>query len=508
MGSPTSWPLLFVVVFLPLIGAAFVALARGDDEILARNVRNVAILSSLCTLATALLIWAQFDAGKASFQMVENYRWLPGFSISFKLGIDGFSLFFVVLTTFLAFLCILWRWSDVKNSPKKYIIILLTLETMVVGTFLSIDMVSFYVFFEGMLIPLFFLIGIFGDNQRSFLTYKFFIYSLLSSGVLMLAIVLIYREAGTTDLEIVLSHPFPAEMQFWLWGLLFAAFAVRTPIWPLHGWLPELNASMPLTGSVMMSGVIIKTGGYGFLRFLLPIAPTANQELAPVAVGLAIITIFYASLVALVQSDARRRIAYVSILQMGIVTAAIFTTDVEAMEGAIILMLAHGVACGALFFCISVFDRRIFFGETREFNGLAKTMPHLATFFVIFILAFVGIPGTSGFVGQFLVVLGTFKSHTGIALATSIGFALGTILLLFVFLQMFMGKAEDPRSGAAKVRDVGLKEGVVLLPLVALVLWIGIFPSSFLNPMHASIERLGIEYLMRAPAFLDAVVQE
>jgi NADH-quinone oxidoreductase subunit M len=487
-----NWPLLSIVTFLPLLGALFVLSIRGEAAIVARNARNVALLTSLATFLLSLMIWVNFDPASADFQMIDQARWLPGFSIVYKMGVDGISLFFVILSTFLTPICILSAWDAIQVRVKEYMIAFLVLETMMVGMFCSLDLVLFYTFFEGVLIPMFLIIGVWGGARRVYAAYKFFLYTLLGSVLMLLAILAMYFDAHTTDIQVLLGHAFPAVMQPWLWLAFFASFAVKVPMWPVHTWLPDAHVEAPTAGSVILAGVLLKMGGYGFLRFSLPMFPLATHDFMPLVFTLSIIAVIYTSLVALVQKDMKKLIAYSSVAHMGFVTIGIFTLQVQGVEGAIFQMLSHGIVSGALFLCVGVIYDRMHTREIARYGGLSSRMPVYAFMFMLFTLASVGLPGTGGFVGEFLVLLGAFQVSSWVAFFAAFGLILGPAYALYLYRRVVFGKLvhEDLKT----ILDLSPREIALFVPLVLVVLWMGIYPSSFLGPMHASVAKLINDY--------------
>jgi NADH-quinone oxidoreductase subunit M len=500
----TDWPLLSITTFLPLLGAAFILSIQGEPQVVARNARNVALLTSVATFLVSLLVWANFNPATADFQMVDQARWLPGFDISYKMGVDGIALFFVLLSTFLTPLCILSAWVAVQNRVKEYMISFLILETMMVGMFCALDLVLFYVFFEAVLIPMFIIIGVWGGGRRVYAAFKFFLYTLLGSVLMLLAILAMYFDAHTTDIQVLIAHPFPMAMQSWLWLAFFASFAVKVPMWPVHTWLPDAHVEAPTAGSVILAGVLLKMGGYGFLRFSLPMFPVASHDFAPMVFTLSIVAVIYTSLVALVQQDMKKLIAYSSVAHMGFVTIGVFTVQVQGVEGAIFQMLSHGVVSAALFLCVGVVYDRMHTREISRYGGLATRMPAYAFVFMVFTMASVGLPGTSGFVGEFLVLMGAYQTNSWIALFAATGLVLGPAYMLYLYRRVIFGKLvrEDLKS----ILDLSPREIAVFVPLVLVVFWMGIYPSSFLDPMHASVAKLINDYQLAQTAADTATV--
>ena len=498
----TDWPLLSITTFLPLLGAAFILTIRGEDAVVARNSRNVALLTSIATFLVSLLAWAGFNPQSADFQLVDQARWLPGFDINYKMGVDGISVFFVLLSTFLTPICILSAWEAVQKRVKEYMIAFLVLETMMVGMFCSLDLVLFYMFFEGVLIPMFIIIGVWGGPRRVYAAFKFFLYTLLGSVLMLLAILAMYFDAHTTDIQVLMTHGFPHAMQTWLWLAFFASFAVKVPMWPVHTWLPDAHVEAPTAGSVILAGVLLKMGGYGFLRFSLPMFPLASHDLAPVIFTLSIVAVIYTSLVALVQKDMKKLIAYSSVAHMGFVTIGIFAVNVHGIEGSIYQMLSHGIVSGALFLCVGVVYDRLHTREIARYGGLAKNMPAYALVFMVFTMASVGLPGTSGFVGEFLVLMGAFEANSWVALFAATGLILGAAYMLYLYRRIAFGKLT--KDDLKELLDLSPREVIVFVPLIVMVLWMGVYPSTFLEPIHASVSKLINDYQLALSA-ADAV---
>ena len=483
----TDWPILSVVTFLPLVGALFIFVVRGDDEVSARNARWVALWTTLVTFLVSLLLLPGFDASAPGFQFVEKKAWL-GDLASYHMGADGISLPFVILTTFLMPFCILASWESVHKRVKEYMIAFLVLETMMLGTFTALDLVLFYFFFEGGLIPMFLIIGVWGGPRRIYAAFKFFLYTLAGSVLMMLAIMAMYWKAGTTDVPTLMQFGFPSGMQFWLWLAFFASFAVKMPMWPVHTWLPDAHVEAPTAGSVILAGVLLKMGGYGFLRFSLPMFPEASHYFAPMVFTLSVVAIIYTSLVALVQEDIKKLIAYSSVAHMGYVTMGIFAMNVEGVQGAIFQMLSHGLVASALFLCVGVIYDRLHTREIAAYGGLVNNMPKYAVVFLIFTMANVGLPGTSGFVGEFLTLLGAFKVNTWVALFAATGVILSAAYALWLYRRVVFGALTKENLKA--MLDLSLREKIILYPLVILVIFYGVYPSALLNPTTASVEAL------------------
>jgi len=410
------------------------------------------------------------------------------YAIAYKMGVDGISLFFVLLSTFLTPLCLLSAWQAVQVRVKEYMIAFLVMETLMIGMFCALDLVVFYSFFEAVLIPMFIIIGVWGGSRRIYAAFKFFLYTLAGSVLMLLAILEMYFDARTTDIQVLMTHAFPATLQPWLWLAFFASFAVKVPMWPVHTWLPDAHVEAPTAGSVILAGVLLKMGGYGFLRFSLPMFPLATHQFAPLVFALSIVAVIYTSLVALVQRDMKKLIAYSSVAHMGFVTLGIFTLQTQGVEGALYQMLSHGVVAGALFLCVGVIYDRLHTREIARYGGLNSRMPVYACIFMLFTLASVGLPGTSGFVGEFLVLLGAFQISSWAALFAAFGLVLGPAYMLYLYRRVIFGKLvhEDLKA----ILDLSPREIALFAPLVAVVLWMGLYPASFLGPMHASVAKL------------------
>ena len=484
----TDWPILSLVIFLPTVGALFVFIVRGDQRTVARNARMTALWTSLITFALSLGIWIDFDNSTASFQFVERAEWIPVLGASYHLGVDGISMLFVILSTFLTPLCVLASWEAIQTRVKEYMIAFLLLETFMVGMFCALDFVLFYIFFEGVLIPMFLIIGIWGGANRVYAAFKFFLYTLTGSVLLLVAIMVIYFDAETTDIVRLIGIGFDPELQIWLWLAFFASFAVKVPMWPVHTWLPDAHVEAPTAGSVILAGVLLKMGAYGFLRFSLPMLPVASEFFAPFVYTLSIIAIIYTSLVALAQEDMKKLIAYSSVAHMGFVTIGIFTVQTQGVEGAIVQMLSHGVISAALFLCVGVVYDRLHSREIARYGGLVHRMPVYAAVFMVFTLGSVGLPGTSGFVGEFLVLVGAFQVNTWLALLATTGIVLGAAYMLYLYRRVIFGALtkEDLKT----MVDLNRREIAVFAPLVAATLWMGIWPEPFLDVMHASVANL------------------
>ena len=488
----TDLPLLSVVTFFPLAGAIIIMFVRGTPEEVARNSRWGAFWVSLFTFAASLFLWFNFEPGTADFQFVEEHAWLPAFGITYRLGVDGISVFFVLLSTLLTPICILASWTAIQERVKEYMIAFLVLETMMVGMFAALDFVVFYIFFEAVLIPMFLIIGVWGGPRRVYAAFKFFLYTLLGSVLMLLAVITMYIVAGTTDIPDLMRFKFDPDLQIWLWLAFFASFAVKVPMWPVHTWLPDAHVEAPTAGSVILAGVLLKMGAYGFLRFSVPMLPIASEFFAPFIFTLSVIAVIYTSLVALAQEDMKKLIAYSSVAHMGFVTVGIFAVNQQAVEGAIIQMLSHGFVSAALFLCVGVVYDRIHSREIASYGGLVHRMPKYAAVFMLFMLASVGLPGTSGFVGEFLIMLGAFKVSTWLAFLIATGMVLGAAYMLYLYRRVIFG--ELTKDNLKSILDMNMREVAVFAPLVVLVLWMGIYPAPFLDVISASVANLVDNY--------------
>ncbi|MEW7006773.1 NADH-quinone oxidoreductase subunit M [Lentilitoribacter sp. EG35] len=492
-----DWPLLSTVTFVPLIGVLVLLFLDDSSQTGRRNIRNVALLVTLFTFVLSLFIWKNFDNANPGFQMVEKMDWL-GTGISYHMGVDGISMLFVILTTFLMPLCILASWTSIESRLRDYMIAFLILETLMIGVFCALDIVLFYVFFEAGLIPMFIIIGVWGGKRRVYASFKFFLYTLLGSVLMLLAIMAMYWEAGTTNIVELLAYQFPISMQTWLWLAFFASFAVKMPMWPVHTWLPDAHVEAPTAGSVILAGVLLKLGGYGLIRFSLAMFPVASADFAPFVFWLSAIAIVYTSLVAMMQSDIKKLIAYSSVAHMGYVTMGIFAANAQGVQGAIFQMLSHGLVSGALFLCVGVVYDRMHTREISAYGGLVNNMPNYAVAFMLFTMANVGLPGTSGFVGEFLVLLGVFQVSTWAALFATTGVILSAAYALWLYRRVIFGALEKENLKA--LLDLSGREKVILYPLIALVIFFGVYPIPVFEATAASVDALVNQYSVAVEA--------
>jgi NADH-quinone oxidoreductase subunit M len=482
-----SWPILSVTTFLPLVGALLITALPSDGKAEQRNARWIALWTTLVTFAISLILLYRFDPTSFEFQFVETQPWLGG-AITYHMGVDGIALPFVVLTTGLMPVCIIASWNPIQRRVKEYMIAFLVLETLMVGTFAALDLVLFYLFFEGGLIPMFLIIGVWGGPRRVYATFKFFLYTLLGSVLMLLAIMAMYWDAGTTDIAVLLHHGFPRSLQTWAWLAFLASFAVKLPMWPVHTWLPDAHVEAPTAGSVILAAILLKMGGYGFLRFSLPMFPAASHDLAPLVFALSVVAVIYTSLVALAQEDMKKLIAYSSVAHMGIVTMGIFAATTQGVAGGIFQMISHGLVSAALFLCVGVVYDRMHTREIAAYGGLINRMPLYAAAFMVFTLANVALPGTSGFVGEFLSLIGTFRVNSLVATLATIGTILSAAYALWLYRKVVFGTLSKPSLAA--IKDLDYREMITLGPLVALTLLFGIYPKPVLDMSAASVAQL------------------
>jgi len=476
----SGFPILSAMLAIPTIAAI------GCLFLDAKGARWLALAATLVDLVLGAVLWAQFDVGGAQWQFVENAPLFGRFS--WALGIDGFSLMLILLSVFLMPICIGASWESVTKRVPEYMAAFLMTEVLMIGTFAAQDMFLFYMFFEAGLIPMYLIIGIWGGANRIYASYKFFLYTLLGSVLMLIAMLWMVNEAGTTSIPILLNHDFPVHAQTWLWLAFFASFAVKMPMWPFHTWLPDAHVQAPTAGSVILAGVLLKLGGYGFLRFSVPMFPEASASLVWLILGLSAIAVIYTSLVALVQSDMKKVIAYSSVAHMAIVTIGLFAFNRQGIEGAMVVMLSHGLVSAALFLCVGVIYDRLHTREISRYGGLAINMPRYALFFMLFTMASVGLPGTSGFVGEFLSLAGTYQISTWATLLCTTGIILGAAYMLYLYRRIIFG---DLVHDDVKVMpDLSMREVALLLPIGLVVMWMGIYPESFLAPMRADATKL------------------
>ena len=480
-------PILSILIFIPVVGIFFMLLIRNNDDQSSQNLKHTALWITFLNFIISLSLLFSFDLNNPDFQFVEKYAWIES-GISYHLGIDGISILFVILTTMLVPICILASYESIKFSVKEYLISFLALETFMIGVFCSLDLVLFYLFFEGGLIPMFLIIGIWGGERRVYSTFKFFLYTLAGSVFMLLAIIYIFISTGTTDVETLLMYNFTTNEQLILWIAFFTSFMVKIPMWPFHTWLPDAHVEAPTAGSVILAGVLLKMAGYGFIRFSIGFFPDASEFFAPFIFSLSVIAIIVTSLIALVQEDMKKLIAYSSVAHMGFVTLGIFTFTVQGIEGGIIQMISHGIVSAALFLCVGVVYDRLHTREIARYGGLVSKMPFYSFSFMIFILASLGLPGTSGFVGEFLVLLSIFTVNTYFAIFATTGVVLAATYSLWLYRRIIFGALI--KDDLSEMFDLTRREIIIFLPLIILTVFIGLYPKPIINIIEPSTEKI------------------
>ena len=481
-----NFPILSSITLLPTVGALFILFSKSEKN-KNRNAINLSLFTSIVNFFLAIFLWHSFDKSFGGFQFVEEQNWISGF-IKFKFGIDGISILFIVLTAFITPICIISCINSVKTRLKEFLIAILILETFMIGVFCSLDLVVFYIFFEAGLIPMFLIIGIWGGPKRVYAAFKFFLFTLLGSVLMLVAIISIYWITGTTDITQIFEIKIPVKYQYILWLAFFSSFAVKMPMWPVHTWLPDAHVEAPTAGSVILAAILLKMAGYGFLRFSIGMFPVASEYFIPLIFTLSIIAIIYTSLVALMQEDMKKLIAYSSVAHMGFVTLGIFTFTPQGIEGSIFQMISHGLISAALFLCVGVLYDRAHSRLISSYGGVVNILPKYSLVFGVFMLSALGLPGTSGFVGEFLVLIGVFQKSFLVAILASVGIILGAAYMLWLYKRVVFGKQE--KSELKELKDLNLSEGTVLFSLVALVLLFGFYPNLILETIHTSVEEL------------------
>ena len=500
----TSWPILFVTWFLPVFGAALVyLLARGGDEAADRTARWIALWTTLITFLVSLILVWRFDPAQTDFQFVEKTSWLAT-GTTYHMGVDGISLPFVILTTALMPLCIIASWKAITSRVREYMMAFLILEALMVGTFCALDLVLFYLFFEGGLIPMFLIIGVWGGPRRVYASFKFFLYTFLGSVLMLLAIMALYWNGNTTDIPTLMHTAVPRSLQTWAWLAFFASFAVKLPMWPVHTWLPDAHVEAPTAGSVILAAILLKMGGYGFLRFSLPMFPLASHDFTPLIYSLSVIAIIYTSLVALMQEDMKKLIAYSSVAHMGFVTMGIFAGTMQGVAGGVFQMISHGIVSGALFLCVGIVYDRIHTREIAAYGGLVNRMPLYAMVFMVFTLANVGLPGTSGFIGEFMTLIGTFNVSVPTVVFATTGVILSAAYALWLYRKIVFGALVKP--SLATIKDMTFRECLTLFPLVALTILFGVYPKPVLDMSAASVQQLVNNYATAVTAVKAAAL--
>ena len=480
-------PILSILILLPIVGIFFMTLIRNNNDQSSNNLKHTALWISFLNFLISLYLLFSFNQQDADFQFEERYFWIE-YGISYHLGVDGISILFIVLTTMLVPICILASYDSIKFSVKEYLIAFLALETFMIGVFCSLDLVLFYLFFEGGLIPMFLIIGIWGGERRVYSTFKFFLYTLAGSVFMLLAIIYIFITAGTTDVSYLLDYNFTRNEQIVLWLAFFASFMVKIPMWPFHTWLPDAHVEAPTAGSVILAGVLLKMAGYGFIRFSIGFFPEASELFAPLIFTLSIVAIIVTSLIALVQEDMKKLIAYSSVAHMGFVTLGIFTFTVQGIEGSVIQMISHGIVSAALFLCVGVVYDRLHTREISRYGGLVSKMPMYAFTFMIFILASLGLPGTSGFVGEFLVLLSIFSVNTYFAVFATTGVVLAATYSLWLYRRMIFGALI--KDDLSEMLDLTRREIIIFVPLITLTIFIGIYPKPVIDIIEPSAKKI------------------
>ncbi len=479
--------MLSLMILLPLAAAALALWLPGDEAARAGRAKAIAIATTLAMFAAGLILWSRFDTSTAAFQFTERAELFGGL-FSWHLGIDGISLMLIMLSVFLMPLCVLASFGSVKTRIPEYMAAFLVMESLMIGVFASLDLFLFYIFFEAGLIPMYLIIGIWGGKRRIYASYKFFLYTLLGSVLMLLAMLWMAADAGTTDIPVLMAHDFPARAQPWLWAAFFASFAVKMPMWPFHTWLPDAHVEAPTAGSMILAGVLLKMGGYGFIRFSMPMFPEASVDHMWIVFALSMIAVVYTSLVALVQEDMKKLIAYSSVAHMAFVTGGLFAFNTQGVEGAMVVMLSHGVVSAALFYCVGVIYERLHTRDIARYGGLTENMPRYAVFFLLFTMASVALPGTSGFVGEFLSLTGIFQTSTWVAFVMASGVILGAAYMLWLFARVAYGKLVH--ADVAAMPDLTAREYMVMVPLAAVAIWMGVYPKPFMEPLRAPVASL------------------
>ena len=482
-----NFPILSAITFIPLIGALFVFLTRSERDEKNSGAIYISIFTSIVNFFIILFVWYSIDKTTSDFQFIEEYNWISGF-IKFKFGIDGISILFILLTAFIIPICIFSCINSVKTRLKEFLIALLVLETFIIGVFCSLDLVIFYLFFEAGLIPMFLIIGIWGGPRKVYSAFKFFLFTLLGSVLMLVAIIAIYWISGTTDITEIYQMGIPSEYQYLLWLAFFSSFAVKLPMWPVHTWLPDAHVEAPTAGSVVLAAILLKMGGYGFIRFSVGMFPVASEYFTPLIFSLSTIAVIYTSLIALMQKDMKKLIAYSSVAHMGYVTIGIFTFNKQGIEGSIVQMFSHGLISAALFLSVGVLYDRTHSRLIKTYGGIVNSMPKYSFLFMIFVLGTLGLPGTSGFVGEFLVLVGVFKVNYLVAILASIGVILAAAYILWLYKRVVFGKMENIQL--KKIKDVNLSEAVILGVLSAAVLFFGFYPDPLFQTVNVSVDNL------------------
>lgn len=504
-----DYPILSTIIFLPLLGAFIILLINRSRETL---IKVVALIFSIITflLSIPLFTGNNFDKTTYKMQFVERYNWIPSWNITYYLGVDGISILFVLLSTLITISCVLISWNAIKVKVKEFFIAILIIETAMIGVFCSLDFFLFYLFWEAMLIPMYLIIGVWGGPNRIYAAVKFFLYTLIGSVLMLVGIIVLYFYAGNTfNILELMTKTYPYKMQLYLFWAFFAAFAVKVPMFPVHTWLPDAHTEAPAAGSVILAAILIKMGAYGFLRFSIPLFPDAAKAMTPAMLTLSVIAIIYGAVICLAQTDLKRLIAYSSVSHMGFVTLGIFALNNHGLEGGILQMINHGIVTGALFLSIGIIYERTHSREIADHGGLSTPMPVYAAFFMVFTLASIGLPGTNGFIGEFLIILGGFASNKLAGVLAATGIIIGAGYMLWLYQRLFFIGVNEKVAG---LPDMDMRETITLLPLIILIFWIGFYPNAFLGFMHESVQHLlqrvnagGMEELNIARTFIEIV---
>jgi len=497
-----SWPILSTLLLIPIFGSIIILLINSNDDIGRRNIKTVALYASIVNFIVSLLLWINFDKITSSFQYVEQYYWLSE-NITYHVGVDGISIFLIILTTFLMPFCILTSWDSIKEKVKEYMIAFLILETLMIGVFCALDLVVFYLFFEACLIPMFLIIGVWGGPRRVYATFKFFLYTLSGSVLMLIAIIYIYIITGTTNIVELNGYLFDYSIQTWLWLAFFISFAVKMPMFPVHTWLPDAHVEAPTAGSVILAGVLLKMGGYGLLRFSIPLFPVGSFVFMDFVFVLSIIAIIYTSFIAIAQEDIKKLIAYSSVAHMGFVTMGIFTFTEQGIQGGIFQMLSHGLISSALFLSVGVVYDRLHTREISVYGGVVKKMPVFAALFLIFTMANVGLPGTSGFVGEFLSLIGAFRINIYVAILATTGVILSAAYALWLYKRVVFGVITN--KAIEELKDINAREYVILFPLAFLIILFGVYPNLIIELTSASTSNLIENYNVAVDQYQSSI---
>lgn len=480
-----GYPILSTLIFLPISGAILISLIKRTNDTF---IKRTALLISLITFVLSIPLFSSFDKTTANMQFTETYNWIPAWGIKYALGIDGISVLFVLLSTLLTILCVTVSWNSIKDKIKEFYAALLLIEGAMIGVFCSLDLFLFYIFWEAMLIPMYLLIGVWGGPNRLYAAIKFFLYTLVGSVLMLVGIIVLYLNTGKSfDILQMMTMNYPYQMQLILFWAFFAAFAVKVPMWPVHTWLPDAHTEAPTAGSVILAGILIKMGAYGFLRFSMPLFPEAAKTMAPAMMILSVIAIIYGGIICFGQTDLKRLIAYSSVSHMGFVTLGLFALNTQGIQGGILQMINHGIITGALFLCVGMIYDRTHTRQIADYGGAASVMPVYAAFFMVFTLASIGLPGTNGFIGEFLIILGGFTASKTLGILAATGIIIGAGYMLWLYQRIFFMDTNPQIQGH---RDIDLREMLTLAPMIALVIWIGVYPNTFLSFMDASVQNL------------------